>query len=177
MINRKIIFGVLLVSGFILISNTAYSYVREYTRRCYYKNGHKVCRQSYQHDAHRRRLIPKNSYHKDRELVHYRRLPFSSEKIIHRGRYLYYHQGEFFRRNKRGYISIPPPFGAKVSKLPFGSQRHSLYGENIFEKDGVFYQKDGWHYRVIRNPFRKKSYHYGHYQRLHPKGQRYCDVR
>ncbi len=74
-------------------------------------------------------------------------------RSIRVGRFTYYfHQGHFYRRGPRGYLSVRAPFGAMVMSLPLGSVRVTVGGLDYWMADGIYFRPELQGYRVVTAP-------------------------
>ena len=66
---------------------------------------------------------------------HYvKKLPRSHRNLVVRNRPYYYHGGQFFERrhNRRGYVVVRAPLGARVRSLPLGYVSFGLGGRRYY---------------------------------------------
>lgn len=75
-----------------------------------------------------------------------RTLPPTATPIKHKGNYVYFHDGRYYRREADRYIAVPAPVGVKVENLPLGAKLLRLL-------DAVYYYCEGTYYAPSRNEY------------------------
>jgi hypothetical protein len=79
-------------------------------------------------------------------------LPQGYVEIVFGGGRYYFGGGHFYRREPRGFVTVPPPVGAFIYKIPDGHNRIIINGVTYYSYDGVYYQPISNGYQVIEPP-------------------------
>lgn len=94
---------------------------------------------TYHDDAHPSRKN-RNYYHKSRTQGRYvRKISKQAEKFKMGKRTFYMSKGIFYKRVKRGYVTVPAPIGLQVKRVPKNAKRIDIGRSTYYEANGTYY--------------------------------------
>ncbi|MDQ8197997.1 DUF6515 family protein [Pelagicoccus enzymogenes] len=80
------------------------------------------------------------------------RLPKGAVNVSVGDHRYHYHEGRYYRKTPRGYVTVRAPRGAAIKRLPHGYTRVIIGGRTYFRHENVYYVRSSNRYIVVDEP-------------------------
>jgi len=70
--------------------------------------------------------------------------------VVYKKIYYYYSNGNWYRKNRRGYFAVTPPTGITIRRLPGNYKTVTVRKNRYYTYNGVYYKKSNKGYVVVK---------------------------